>query len=135
LSLSDTLLLISILAPILAPLSVALYRFLLAKLPAEAAGAVEHTVALAVTAVEQSSPGLAGDDKKAKAVALVSEMCQHLGLRANPVVVSALIEATVHSMNAELGHPGSAGPANPMGFAPEPRPLPGTESPSPSYES
>jgi hypothetical protein len=106
----------SLVFPFLWHLAQLLFVKLLDRLPSNQRSAVEEIVSSVVHAIEQTSPGLAGEDKRTQALQIIQQMLDEHKLKASPRDVEVLLEQAVFLMNQNK--PSSVVDAQPMGFLP-----------------
>lgn len=85
--------------PFLFALAVALFKWLMTKLPKDRQAEINQVIQTVVQGVEQSGAGKSGPEKKQMAVAMVSTILNSLHITVSPTLIDAMIEATVYTIN------------------------------------
>lgn len=87
--------------PLLTSLSAVIFKGLVAKLPEAKRATVEQAVGVAVAAAEQKArAGLLDSSKRAAAESMAVSLLAQVGVKVDPAVLDAFIEAAVADMNA-----------------------------------
>lgn len=90
------------LLPLITSLSGVIFKGLVAKLPEAKRAMVEQQVGVAVNAVEQKArAGLLDGSKRKAAEDMAVSLLAGVGIKADPAVLDAFIEAAVSDMNAD----------------------------------
>lgn len=93
---NDVIALLSVCMPYVIAGAVYLFKHLESRLPANSRYDFDSIVNTVVSGIEQKNGGVSGADKKAQAVAAVTDIAHNLGLKwVNPTMIDLAIEAAV----------------------------------------
>ncbi|HVB24916.1 MAG TPA: phage holin, LLH family [Ktedonobacteraceae bacterium] len=85
--------------PFLFALAAVMFKWLIATLPKDRQAEVNQVVQMVVQGVEQCANGKSGPEKKQMAVTRISTVLNSLHISVPPMLVDAMIEATVYGIN------------------------------------